>query len=159
MLAMAQRFKVICGIGLLLPALLLNGCKAHSKPVPVVIHVLRNLNSIYGVEFDRRLLDFQGSNPKLSSGRPVVVQTATGDFKDTLQRQTDTSKNYDLIILDSPDDANLSPAVQADMSRAVNICAGLKACPANVPAIIPPQITGPTQEAALLFQNALQKAP
>jgi hypothetical protein len=123
------------------------------------VHVLRNLNSIYGSELDRRLLEFQGSNPRLSNGQLVVIQSATGDYKDMLQKQTSSSDNVDFIILDSPDDANSNPALQIAMTKAVNICAGLKACPANIPSIVPPQIKGNQQEAALLFQNALQKAP
>ena len=123
------------------------------------VHVLRDLRSIYGSEFDRRLLEFQGSNPRLSSGQPITVDTQTGDYKELLQKQTSASDDYDLIILNAPDDASASPALQAEMGRAVNVCAGLKACPADVPSIIPPQITGQKQEAALIFQNALQKAP
>lgn len=156
---MQNRPRVVATIWLLLPFLLLCACKPKAKAKPVVVHVLRNLRSLYGSEFDSRMLDFQGSNPHLSSGRPIVIETATGDYKDMLQKQTSGSNNFDLIILDSPDDANANSALQNDMSRAVNICAGLKACPANIPSIIPPQIAGPQQEAALAFQNALQKTP
>jgi hypothetical protein len=159
MLTMRNHPRVTFTIGLLLPALLLCGCKPKAKATPVTVHVLRDLRSVYGSELDRRMLEFQGSNPRLNSGQPIILVTATGDYKELLQKQTNTSDNYDLIILNSADDAAASPAIAADMSRAVNICAGLKACPANVPSIIPPQITGARQEAALVFQNALQKAP
>lgn len=156
---MAQRLRFAQAILLLLPFTLLGGCKPKPKNSPVVVHVLRNLNSVYGSEVDRRLLDFQGSNPRLSTGQPIVIQSATGDYKDMLQKQTSSSDNIDFIILDSPDDANSNPALQIAMTHAVNICAGLKACPANIPSIVPPQIKGNQQEAALVFQNALQKAP
>jgi hypothetical protein len=155
---MAQR-RFAQAMLLLLPFTLLCGCKPRPKNTPVVVHVLRNLNSIYGSELDRRLLDFQGSNPRLSTGQLIVIQSATGDYKDMLQKQTSSSENIDFIILDSPDDANSNPALQIAMTHAVNICAGLKACPTNIPSIIPPQIKGNEQEAALVFQNALQKAP
>jgi len=45
------------------------------------------------------------------------------------------------------------------LSSAVNVCAGLKACPTNVPAIIPSQVGGDDREAAQDFVNFLQKAP
>jgi len=156
---MAKRPRVVAVICFVLPLLLLGGCKPKAKVKPVTVRVLRNLRSLYGSEFDSRMLEFQGSNPHLSSGQPIVIETATGDYKDLLAKQTTSSNNFDLIILDSPDDASASTALQLDMPHAVNICAGLKACPANVPSIIPSQITGPQQEAALVFQNALQKAP
>lgn len=156
---MAQRLRFAQAILLLLPFTLLGGCKTKPKNTPVVVHVLRNLNSVYGSELDRRLLEFQGSNPRLSTGQLVVIQSATGDYKDMLQKQTSTSDNIDFIILDSPEDANSNPALQIAMTKAVNICTGLKACPANIPSIIPPQINGNHLEAALLFQNALQKTP
>jgi len=108
---------------------------------------------------DRRILDFQGSNPRLPSGQPVVIQSDTGDYKDMLQKQTSSSDNGDVIILDSPDDAQASAALQIELPHATNICAGVKACPANVPAIIPQQVNGTHREAAQLFVNFLQKTP
>ncbi len=144
---------------LLLPALLLCGCKPRHNSQPVILHVLRNLHSPYGSEMDRRILDFQGSNPHAISGQPILIESSTGDFKDLLQKQTGSSDNYDLIILDSPEDAGSNLELQKDLPRAVNVCAGLKACPANIPAIIPSQITGEHLEAAKMFQDALQKAP
>jgi len=156
---MTKRPGVVAVIGLVLPFLLLGACKPKAKVKPVTVHVLRNLRSLYGSEFDSRMLEFQGNNPRLSSGQPIVIETTTGDYKELLAKVSNTGDSYDLIILDSPDDASASTALQEDMPHAVNICAGLKACPANVPSIIPPQITGPQQEAALIFQNALQKAP
>ncbi|MGB8888829.1 MAG: hypothetical protein WCC87_19020 [Candidatus Korobacteraceae bacterium] len=155
---MAQRLRFAQAILLFLSFTLLGGCKPKPK-APVVVHVLRNLRSIYGSELDRRLLEFQGNNPRLSDGRRIVIQSETGDYKDMLEKQTSLSDNIDFIILDSPDDAGSNPALQIELPKAVNICAGLKACPANIPSIIPPQIKGNEQEAALAFQNALQKAP
>jgi hypothetical protein len=155
---MAQRLRFAQAILLLLSFTLLGGCKPKPK-APVVVHVLRNLRSIYGSELDRRLLEFQGNNPRLSNGQPIIIQSETGDYKDMLQKQTSASDKVDFIILDSPDDAGSNPALQIAMTKAVNICAGLKACPANIPSIIPPQITGNHEQAALAFQNALQKTP
>jgi len=155
---MAQQLR-FAGAILLLLLLLLCGCKPRSKSSPVVVHLLRDLRSIYGSELDRRILDFQGSNPRLQSGQPIVIQSQTGDYRDMLQKQTSSSQNVDLIILDAPDDAKASPAVEIAAAHAVNVCAGVKACPAEVPAIIPPQISGSQREAAQMFQDFLQKTP
>ena len=156
---MAQRLTLVPAVLLLLLFPLLSGCKSRPKTSAVTVHVLRNLNSVYGSELDRRILEFQGSNPRLSSGQPVVIESETGDYKDMLQKQTSSTDNIDLVILDSPDDAKSSSALEIALPQAVNVCAGLKACPANIPAIIPQQISGINREAAQLFQTDLQKAP
>jgi ABC-type uncharacterized transport system auxiliary subunit len=135
----------------------LGGCTSK-RPGPVVVHVLRDLRSPYGSEVDRKILDFQGTNPKLSSGRSIVVQSETGDYKDMLQKQTSSSEAVDVILLNSLDDVQSNAALQIASTKAVDICAGVKACPANVPAIIPPQINGPEREAAQAFVDFLQKA-
>ena len=155
---MAQRLRFAQVLLLLLSFTLLVSCKPKPKQA-VVVHVLRNLNSVYGSELDRRLLEFQGNNPRLSDGQPIIIQSETGDYKDMLQKQTSISDNVDFIILDSADDVKSNPALQIALPSAVNICAGLKACPANIPSIIPPQVKGHQQEAALAFQNALVKTP
>jgi hypothetical protein len=125
----------------------------------MVVHVVRNLNSIYGSELDRRILDFQGSNPRLASGQPILIESTTGDYKDMLQKQTNNNDDVDLVILDSPDDAKNSSALVVALPQATNVCAGLKACPANTVAIIPQQITGERREAAQTFVAMLQKTP
>jgi len=156
---MAQRPRFVLAVLPLLLFTLLCGCKQRPKSSTVVVHLLRDLRSIYGSELDRRILEFQGSNPRLASGAPIVIQSETGDYKEMLQRQSSASENIDLIILDSSDDANLSPTLQLTLPQATNICAGLKACPVTVPAIIPQQISGAQREAAQKFVAFLQKTP
>jgi hypothetical protein len=124
-----------------------------------VVHLLRNLSSPYGTELDHRLLDFQGTDPQLKSGAPIMVESSTGDYKQMLEKQTSSNQDIDLIVLDSADDAKNSPAIMSAMGSSVNVCAGLKACPTNVPAIIPSQVGGDDREAAQDFVNFLQKAP
>ena len=141
------------------PIVLLCGCNSRPKASSVVIRVLRDLRSPYGSEFDRRILEFQGSNPKLPSGQRLIVQTQTGEYKDMLQKQTSSSEGVDLIVLDSPDDAQGSSAIEIALPQAVNVCAGLKACPANVPAIVPSQVGGVHREGAKMFVDFLQKTP
>ncbi len=156
---MAKRQRFASAILLLLVTGLLGGCKPRPKSSVVVVRTVRDLQSIYGNELDRRILDFQGSNPRLQSGQQIVIASENGDYKDMLQRVTSNNDTVDLIILDAPDDAKLSSALEIALPQAPNVCAGLKACPAVVPAIIPPQIKGNEREAAQKFVDFLQKAP
>jgi hypothetical protein len=156
---MSPRSRSALAACLLLLIALLGGCKPKAKSETVVVRVLRDLRSVYGSELDRRILEFQGSNPRLPSGQPIVISSETGDYKEMLQKQTSNSEGVDLIILDAPEDAQASPALQIALPQAANICAGLKACPANIPAIIPPQLSGVHRQAAQMFVDYLQKAP
>jgi hypothetical protein len=156
---MAQRLRFALAVSLLLLAPFLIGCKPRRKPSTVVVHLLRNLNSPYGTDLDRRILDFQGTEPRLSSGQSIMVESETGDYKQLLEKQTTSSEDVDLIVLDSADDATGNPALMSGLGSAVNVCAGLKACPKNVMAIIPSQITGEDRDAAQAFVSFLQKAP
>lgn len=159
MVGMAQRLRFVQAVTLLLLSPLLVGCKAKRKSPTVVVHLLRNLNSPYGSELDRRILDFQGSNPRLSGGQPIMVESETGDYKQMLDKQSSSNPDIDLIVLDSADDAKDNPVLMAALNNAVNVCAGLKACPTNVPAVIPSQITGNDRDAAEQFRSFLQKTP
>jgi hypothetical protein len=159
MVVMAQRLRSALTISLLIAIALLSGCKHRAKNSPVVVHVLRNLSSPYGSEMDHRILDYQGSNPKLPSGQPITIQSETGDYKDMLTKQTATSEGVDVIVLDSGDDVQGNSVLQAAVPQATNVCAGLKACPTVIPAIIPAQVGGATRDAAQSFVIFLQKAP
>jgi len=156
---MAQPPRFVLAVLSILLVTLLFGCKPRPKSSTVVVHLLRDLRSVYGSELDRRILDFQGSNPRLASGAPIVIESETGDYRDMLSRQTANTDDIDLIILNSPDDAQYSSALQMALPQATNICAGLKACPAVVPAIIPQPISGKEREAAQKFVDFLQKTP
>ena len=158
--AMAQRLRFVQALFLLLVvSLLFVACKPRHKSSAVVVHLLRNLNSPNGSELDRRILDYQGSNPRLNSGQPIMVESTTGDYKQMLEKQTSSNDDIDLIVLDSADDAKDNPVLVSQLNSAVNVCAGLKACPAAVPSIIPSQIGGDNREAAQSFQTFLTKAP
>lgn len=156
---MAQRPKFVVALLPILLVTLLFGCKSRPKSSTVVVHLLRDLRSPYGSEVDRRILDFQGSNPRLASGAPIMIVSETGDYKDMLSRQTANTENIDLILLNSSDDVQGSVALQAALGQATNVCAGLKACPTAIPAIVPQQISGNEREAAQKFVDFLQKAP
>jgi len=156
---MAQRLRFALVLSLLLTVPLLFGCKPRRRSQTVVVHLLRNLNSPYGTELDHRLLDFQGLNPRMKSGAPILVESDTGDYRQMLEKQTSSNQDVDLIVLDSADDVKSNPVLGSQLSGAVNVCAGLKACPNVTPAIIPSQIGGDDREAAQAFQSFLQKAP
>ncbi len=156
---MAQRLRFALAVSLLLLMPFLIGCKPRRKSSTVVVHLLRNLSSPYGTDLDHRILDFQGTEPRLSSGQSITVQSETGDYKQMLEKQTTSNQDVDLIVLDSVDDATGNPALMSALSSAANVCAGLKACPKNVMAIIPAQITGEQRDAAQAFVSFLQKTP
>lgn len=119
---------------------------------------MRNLNSPYGSEMDLRIVEFQISNPRMQSGKPIVVQTVEmRDYPDLLKNHFGKDVNADIVILDAPSDADLNASVKADMANAVNICAAVKACPAEVPALVPSSDSADSKEAAQKFLDALQK--
>ena len=156
---MAQRHRLLVTL-LALLFIVLTGCKPRTKSLPVYVRVLSNLASPYGHELDHRLLEFQTSNPRTADGRQVVVQVVEiGDYKDMLAKHIGHDTTVDMIILDSPQDAALNSGVQADMAHAVNICAAVKACPENVPALIPSGTEGERLEAAQKFEEFLLKPP
>ncbi len=120
--------------------------------------VFRNLVSPYGSEMDRRIVEFQISNPRTASGRLIQVRTVESrDYRDLLQNHVGKDLNADVIILDTPADADMNPAIKADMPHAVNICSAVKACPAEVPALVPSSDSADRKEAAQMFVDALQK--
>ncbi len=156
---MAQSNRFALAILLACLFLGLGGCKLKQKPKPLLLHVLTNLSSPYGHELDHRIIEFQTSNPRTASGRPIVVRPVEiGDYKDMLQNHIGRDINVEMVILDAPEDAALNSHIMADMGRAVNVCAAVKACPANVPALIPSGTEGEDLEAAQIFQQALEKA-
>ncbi len=134
------------------------GCKPKPKITPETVMVFRNLGSPYASEMDRRIVEFQVTNPRTTSGRPIVIRTVEiRDYPDLLQNHLGKDVNADVIILDAPTDADLNPTVKADMAHAVNICSAVKACPAEVPALIASSDSGDRKEAAEQFVDALQK--
>src|SRR5271166_5909010 len=123
---MSSRSRFVLAVWLLSLMALLGACKPKPKNPTVVVRVVRDLRSIYGSEFDRRILEFQGSNPRLPSGQAIIVSSETGDYKDMLQKQTSNNQGTALVILDAPEDAAARPALQIALPQAVNVCAGLK---------------------------------
>jgi hypothetical protein len=157
---MLSRLRVTSAILAILVFTGLTGCKPRPKTTPEVVRVLRNLSSPYASEMDRRIVEFQITNPRTPSGKPIVIQTVEmRDYPDLLQNHLGKDINADVIILDAPSDADLNAGVKADMANAVNICSAVKACPANVPALVPSSDSPDRKEAAQKFVAALQKQP
>ena len=141
----------------LISALLLGlGCKKPPTHGAVVVHLFRDLYSPYAHEIDHRILEFQSTNPRLPSGAPIVVKTYDDmDYKTALKSRFDQDIRVEAVILDDPADAAGNPAIQANLSHAVDICAAVKACPTNVPAFVPSSATGNSAAAAQQFVEAL----
>ena len=132
------------------------GCHPQPKPAAVVVHVFRDLHSPYGFELDHRILEFQASNPRLSSGAPIVIKTFDDlDYDTALKAHFDSDLRVEVVILNAPADAAKNPAIAANLAHAVNICAAAKACPADVPAFVPSSATGDQAQAAQVFITTL----
>jgi hypothetical protein len=130
------------------------GCKKPANSQPVVVHLFRDLYSPYAHELDHRILEFQSGNPRLPSGAPVVVQTIDVDYKTALKGNFDKDVKADAVILNTAADV-ADTAVASDLANAVDVCAAVKACPANVPAFIMPTATGDHAAAAQIFITSL----
>lgn len=130
------------------------GCKPRQKSQPVVVHIFRDLNSPYARELDHRILEFQATNPRLADGAVVQVQTfQAADYKSAVNNLADPA--VEVVVLNSPEDTTSFPALQGEITHAVNICGAVKACPSVVPALVPSQVTGPRSEAAHKFMEYL----
>lgn len=140
--------------------MLLPGCKPRHKAQPVSVRIYHDPSSPYGPALDHRILDFATTNPRLSNGAAVQVGSlASANLESVLNHMDDPT--VDIVILDSPTQAIDYPALQPEMSHAVNVCAAMEACPADVPAIVPSKLPGDRAEAANKFVQflAAQKMP
>jgi hypothetical protein len=136
------------------------GCKKPTNQQPVVVHLFRDLYSPYAHELDHRILEFQATNPRLPSGAPIVIQTLSEyDYKTALKGDFDKNIRVEAVILNSPADAAENPGLVADLAHAVDICASVKACPANVPAFVSSNAIAERADAAQIFLTALAKPP
>jgi hypothetical protein len=131
-------------------------CKKPQNQQPVVVHLFRDLYSPYAHEIDHRILEFQSTNPRLPSGAAIVVKTYDDmDYQTALKSRFDKDLRVEAVILNDPADAANNPVIMANLGHAVDICAAVKACPANVPAFVPSSATGESAAAAQQFVQAL----
>jgi hypothetical protein len=139
---------------------ILPACRPKAKMKPVTVRIFRDLRSPYANQLDRRLLEFQATNPHVSDGSPIVLDTfEEAQYKATLQNHIDRDMTAEIVVLNSPEDAASNPAVQAELANSVNICASVKACPTVVPAFVPSSLTGAPAEAGKQLLAFLQKEP
>lgn len=138
---------------------LLPGCKSRHKVQPISVRIYHDLSSPYGPALDHRILDFEATNPRLSNGAAVQVGSLTTGIQSALNHMDDPA--VDIVILDSPTQALEYPALQPEMNHAVNVCAAMEACPADVPALVPSKLPEDRAEAANKFVQflAAQKMP
>ena len=80
------------------------------------------------------------------------------DYTTALKSHFDKELRVDVVILNNSTDAADNPAMAANLAHAVDICAAVKACPANVPAFVASSATGQSAEAAQVFVQALAQA-
>ena len=140
--------------------LLLPGCKPRNKVQPISVRIYHDPTSPYGPALDHRILDFEATNPRLPNGAAVQVGSlAMSGLQTALNHMDDPA--VDIVILDSPMQALDYPALEPEMSHAVNVCAALEACPADVPAVVPSKVQGNRADAANKFVRFLlaQKMP
>lgn len=153
---MCQRWPFLAVLSVLI---FLPGCKKPAPQQPVVVHVFRDLYSPYAHELDHRILEFQTTNPRLPSGTAIIVQTFNGiEYKTALSGNFEKDVKPDAVILNSAADVGDNAYVASNLAHAVDVCAAVKACPANVPAFVPSNATGDSAEAAQVFVTYLAQS-
>ena len=134
-------------------------CKKPKPQPPVVVHIFRDLYSPYAHELDHRILEFQSTNPRMPSGAPIVVESIHEvEYAAALKGNFNKEVRVEAVILNSGSDIGDNPALAADLSHSVNICAAVKACPAVVPAFVMASSAGNQAAAAQVFLNFLTQA-
>jgi len=153
--SMNHRWLYLAAVALLLAV---PACRKPTVQKPVVVHLFRDLYSPYAHELDHRILEFQSTNPRLSSGVPVVVETINElDYKTALKNNFDKNVKVEVIILNSPSDIGDVPTLTAGLAHATDICAAVKACPASVPAFLATGLGDDRAAASQLFVDYLGK--
>lgn len=149
---MALRWSLLALIAAIFA--LLPGCKTRPRVQTVTVRIFRDPGSPYASELDRRILDFQVTNPRLPDGAAVLVgNLSDAELLSAMNHLDDPG--VDIVILDSPADALKYPSLQPEMPRAVNVCGALGACPAEVPALVPSKVQGDRADAANKFVQYL----
>lgn len=130
------------------------GCKPRTKVEPVKVRIFRDLSSPYAPALDHRILDFQATNPRLANGAEVEVGSlSVADLRGAVSNMD--QPEVEIVILNSQADVAKFPALLGEMAHAINICAAVQACPADVPAFVPSKLQGERAEAANKFLQFL----
>jgi hypothetical protein len=156
---MTKSWRTMAAVIVVAVVACVSACKSRTKPAPVTVRIFRDLNSPYALELDRRILEFQGSNPRLSNGAAVQVGSLNiADYRGEVSKSAVSNMDdptVEIVILNSPQDALNFPALQGELPHAVNVCAAVQACPAEVPALVPSKLGGDRAEAANKFVQFL----
>lgn len=154
LMSVRQRWKLVL---LSAACIAIPACKARPRVQHIAVHIYRELSSPYAQQIDYRMLEFQATNPRLSNGWPIQLDSVSvGETSAILNNMEDPA--VDVVILDSPLDAGRFTSLQGEMGHAVNVCAAVLACPAEVPALVPSKLAGQRAEAANKFLQYLATA-
>ena len=138
---------------MIVAALILSGfstsCRRSMDNNLVVVRVLRDANSDFSRELDRKLYSFN-SQHRVSSGKRIIVATMEGDYQQELAEKISLVKPQ-LIILDSPADVEHLVGVQFDVRQTKSACGNDNNCPA----FIPPWVSGEQLEATKMLFAAI----
>jgi hypothetical protein len=138
---------------MIVTALVLSGfstsCRRSTDNNFVVVRVLRDANSDFSRELDRKLYSFNNQH-RVSSGKRIVVATIEGDYQQEVAEKISLMKPQ-MIILDSPADLKQLAGVQFDVRQTKSACGKDKNCPA----FIPPWVSGEELEATKMLLSAI----
>jgi hypothetical protein len=126
-------------------------CKRPESVNPLVVHVLRNPSASFAGKLRQADLQFTLTNPRLDSGRGMMVATNEGhSFAMLLQRFTDspTDSPWDILILDSQADLPEAPAIRKQLERAEQVCG-------QHPAFISTAVSAEVRQASELYLRFL----
>ena len=120
-------------------------CRRSTDNNFVVVRVLRDANSDFSRELDRKFYSFDNQH-RVSSGKRIIVATMEGDYQKELAEKIALVKPQ-MIILDSPADLKQLVGVQFDVRQTKSACGKDKNCPA----FIPPWVSGEELEATKML--------
>ena len=136
-------------LNILIAAVLLLGASTsctHSEP-PVVIRVFRDINASFVKELKRADLQFSTTQPRVKSGKPVIVATNEGTSFQFLLTQFRES-TPDVVIFDSQANIPFDTAVRSQLAKSELVCG-------QHPSFIPTSISGEEREAAEMYVRFL----
>src|ERR1700686_266834 len=88
---------------------------------PVVIHVFRDIHASFVEELKRADLQFGTTQPRVKSGKPVIVATNEGTSFQFLLTQFNESVP-DVVIFDSQANIPFDSAVRSQLAKAELVC-------------------------------------
>lgn len=124
-------------------------CRRSTDNNFVAVRVLRDANSDFSRELDRKFYWFDNQR-RVSSGKRIIVATMEGNYQKELAEKITLVKPQ-LIILDSPADVEHLVGMQLDLQKTKSVCGRDRNCPA----FIPPWVSGEQLEATKMLFAAI----